>query len=203
MMNPVYEAGERDPPNNGNGCGQGAVAAAIVIMGVSGAGKTTIGKILAEALCCDFLDADDFHPESNKEKMRNGIPLCDADRMPWLETIRNVLRGYILDRKPVVLACSALRKMYRETLRTADPRYTSGAHCNLVKFVFLDVSAEILAKRMSERAAERKHFMPVALLRSQLDLLEIDPVEEGILHVDGAQKSSPIVSNIQDFILGS
>ncbi|GAB2264970.1 hypothetical protein Dimus_000041 [Dionaea muscipula] len=174
--------------------------AAIVIMGVSGAGKTTIGKLLAGVLNCDFLDADDFHSESNKEKMRNGIPLADEDRMPWLATLCKVLREHIASEQRVVLACSALRKKYREILRTADPYYSLEAGCHLVKFVLLNVSAEVLADRLNARAAQGKHFMSAALLQSQLDLLEIEAIE-GILQVDGAQPPSTIVSTIQDLIL--
>ncbi|GMH18450.1 hypothetical protein Nepgr_020291 [Nepenthes gracilis] len=173
--------------------------AAIVIMGVSGAGKTTIGKLLAEGMNCDFLDADDFHSESNKEKMMNGIPLIDEDRIPWLEALHNALAEYIASGKTVVLACSALKNNYREILRKAYPRYQSGTPASWVKFVLLDVSAEILTDRLNKRAAEAKHFMPGSLLRSQLDLLAID-ASEGVLQVDGTQSPATIVSTIKDSI---
>ncbi|GAB4858197.1 hypothetical protein Ancab_009594 [Ancistrocladus abbreviatus] len=177
----------------------GIPGVAIVMMGVSGAGKTTIGKILAEEMSCDFLDADDFHSQSNKEKMRKGIPLSDEDRIPWLLTLHSALEGYMTTGKTFVLACSALRKDYREILRRADPNYESGGHGSRMKFVLLDVSADTLAERLSKRAAEGKHFMPAALLQSQLDLLEID-VAEGVIRIDGTQGPSTIVSRVRDLV---
>ncbi|MCO5606382.1 hypothetical protein L7F22_060570 [Adiantum nelumboides] len=98
-----------------NPCGR-----AIVIMGVSGSGKSTVGHLLAQSLGCAFLDADDFHSQENKEKMKQGIPLTDSDRWPWLEALRDTLIDYILRGHTVVLACSALKPSYRQLLRTAD-----------------------------------------------------------------------------------
>ncbi|MCO5559964.1 hypothetical protein L7F22_013568 [Adiantum nelumboides] len=102
------------------GSSDSSLGQAFVIMGVSGSGKSTIGNLLAESLGCHFLDADDFHSEENKEKMKQGIPLTDSDRLPWLETLRDTLIDYILQDKTVVLACSALKPSYRQLLRTAD-----------------------------------------------------------------------------------
>ncbi|PHU13105.1 hypothetical protein BC332_20035 [Capsicum chinense] len=153
---------------------------AIVLMGVSGAGKSTIGQMLGRAVHGRFLDADDYHSEANKEKMKNGIPLSEEDRVPWLEALRNTLRRGLVDNETLVLACSALQKRYREILRSADPNYEPGSYASIVKFVLLDVGAEVLAARLVKRAAEGKHFMSAKLLQTQLDLLQIDEAE-GIL----------------------
>ncbi|RVX01749.1 Gluconokinase [Vitis vinifera] len=114
---------------------------AVVIMGVCGSGKSTIGNMLAKVLNCSFLDADDFHPESNKDEERD----CSIrqDRIPWLETLRNALREHLLSNNTVVLGCSALQKNYREILRSADPNYEHGSFESMVKFVLLDARAEL------------------------------------------------------------
>ncbi|PON60420.1 Carbohydrate kinase, thermoresistant glucokinase [Parasponia andersonii] len=141
----------------------------------------TIGEMLAKETSFSFIDADDFHPISNKEKMRNGIPLSEEDRTPWLETLRDVLKESLVNRRSVILGCSALQKRYREILRSADPSYVPESYVSIVKFVLLDVAAEVIAARLEKRVAEGKHFMPSTLLRSQLELLQIDD-SEGLLN---------------------
>lgn len=127
-----------------------------VIAGVSGCGKTTVGRALAAKLGVPFLDADDFHPPANVAKMRAGTPLDDADRAPWLE----VLGSELAKHESVVLACSALKRAYRDRLRQlAGP----------VAFVVLEVPREVLESRMRGR----DHFMPPELLDSQLADLEL------------------------------
>jgi carbohydrate kinase (thermoresistant glucokinase family) len=124
-------------------------------MGVSGSGKSTIGGLLAEALGLPFIDADDLHPATNKEKMAHGIPLTDEDRWPWLAAV-----GDAMAVAACVCACSALKRAYRDALRVKDPG---------VVFVELDGSRELLAERMEAREG---HFMPTSLLDSQLATLE-------------------------------
>ena len=135
-----------------------------VVMGVSGCGKSTVGRALAAQCEAVFFDADDFHPEANVRKMSAGQALDDDDRAPWLERLNRLL----CDTPRVVLACSALKRTYRQKLSegTATPR-----------FVYLHADFETLTKRM----AERDHFMPPALLRSQLDTLEPPSTDEAVV----------------------
>lgn len=135
----------------------------VVVMGVAGSGKTTIGRQLAAELGWPFFDADDFHPPANIEKMRRGEALSDADRVDWLEALQTVLR------QPVgVLACSALKQTYRDQLTGT-------------RFVYLKADRELLQRRLDER---REHFFPPGLLDSQLATLE----EPGDAIVVGAGK---------------
>lgn len=140
-----------------------------VIMGVSGCGKTTVGRLLAERLGCAFFDGDDDHPPRNIEKMSRGIPLTDEDRWPWLDRIAARIRGVIQEENGrAVLACSALKRAYRDRLRggvASDPR---------IHFVYLHGPEELLLERMNRREG---HFMSPGMLRSQLDTLE-DPADE-------------------------
>jgi gluconokinase len=134
----------------------------VVLMGVSGSGKTTIGTLLAERTGAVFADADDYHPQANKDKMAAGHALNDDDRQPWLETLNHLMQGWFHEGRSGVLACSALKAKYRDTLAAGMPE---GA----VDFVLLDGSPELIAKRL----ATRKHeYMNPALLESQLKTLE-------------------------------
>ncbi|KAG7636386.1 P-loop containing nucleoside triphosphate hydrolase [Arabidopsis thaliana x Arabidopsis arenosa] len=199
----------------------------IVLMGVSGAGKSTIGKMLGKALSCDFLDADDFHSLSNRgnridilltnllgkfhvltlivqlDKMRQGIALSDEDRMPWLEKIQESLRKRLLDGETVVLACSSLRKQYREILRGSDPDYKPGSYTSCkVKFVLLEGNAEVIAARLQKRASEEEHFMPLTLLQSQFDLLQADECEK-IFKISVVLSPEVIVNTILEMVANS
>ncbi|GAA0164985.1 kinase [Lithospermum erythrorhizon] len=156
--------------------------------------------MLAKAINCSFIDADDYHSYANKEKMKNGIPLTDIDRLPWLETLRDTLRMSQVNGQTIILGCSALKRSYRDILRSADPNCESGSPGCAVKFVLLDVGAEVLAARLDKRAANGNHFMPAKLLQSQLNLLQIDD-SEGVLKVDATLDPQIIVTNIQDLIL--
>ena len=147
---------------------RGASPRHLVVMGVSGSGKSTVAKELAARLGYEFAEGDDFHPPANVEKMSAGIPLDDADREPWLRGLAGWLREKHEQGISTVMTCSALRRRYRDTLR--------GGAGN-VFFVHLHVDRERIEQRMSER----KHFMPASLLKSQLDALEpLQPDEAGV-----------------------
>lgn len=148
----------------------------VVVMGVSGSGKSTIGEALAEAVGLPFVEGDELHPEANRRKMAAGIPLDDADRAPWLDAVAEVL-----ERGPVVVSCSALKRRYRDRLRRAAP--------DLV-LVYLHGTAELLSARIEGR---RGHFMPSSLLRSQLDALEEPGADEDTLAFDVALRPEEIV----------
>ncbi len=130
-------------------------------MGVSGSGKTAVGTRLAEKLQYEFLDADNFHPPANIEKMKHGIPLTDEDRIPWLQNLHWEIASRLSQRKSVILACSALKESYREMLREGLPQ---------IRFVYLHVDRETLAQRLQKRTG---HFFPKELLDSQLTTLEV------------------------------
>lgn len=128
-----------------------------------------------------------------------GIPLSEEDRIPWLNSLGDVSREYLTNRKGLVYSCSALKKQYREILRSADPDYKWGSYASSVSFVLLDAPAEVLTIRLNKRAAEGNHFMPASLLQSQLDLLEIEE-PEGILKVDATLSPETIVNTIQKML---
>ena len=146
-------------------------------MGVSGSGKSTVGELLAAALALPFVDGDDLHPAQNKKKMAAGIALNDADRAPWLDAI-----GAVLARGSVVVACSALRRRYRDRLRAAAPE---------LRLLYLRGSAELLRERVSGRAHA---FMPAKLLDSQLATLEEPGADEGALTLDVSLAPEEIVA---------
>src|SRR5437899_11001096 len=112
----------------------------LVLMGVSGSGKSTVGRVLADSLGWTFVDADDYHPPANVEKMRRGIPLDDDDRRPWLATLRHLIAEACRKRENMVLACSALKHRYQEYLEQDDPP--------CVRYVYLEGSPELIRKRL-------------------------------------------------------
>ena len=132
----------------------------IVLMGVSGAGKTTVGRLLAQALDAEFAEGDAYHPPENVEKMRRGIPLEDADRWPWLQILAEQIARWLAAGKTVVLACSALKQRYREVLAKGRPD---------VRFVHLEGDKALIRLRLDRRHG---HYMPAALLDSQFAALE-------------------------------
>ena len=142
----------------------------LVVMGVSGSGTSTVAAALAGALDGINHDADDFHPPANVAKMAAGVPLADEDRMPWLEVVGETVVAQTARGRLTVVACSALRRRYRDALRTA---------AGDLFFVQLDGTPELLAERLGGRT---DHFMPPALLRSQLDTLEpLESDERGMV----------------------
>lgn len=152
--------------------------ASVVVAGVSGSGKSTVGALLATRLGIPFVDGDDLHPAANVAKMTAGIPLDDEDRGPWLDAV-----GARLAQSPVVIACSALRRRYRDRLRAAAPS---------TRFVLLDGDREILAARMGSR----EHFMPSALLDSQLATLERPDPDERMPVYDVAAEPAEIADAV-------
>ena len=146
--------------------------AAVVVMGVSGAGKSTVGKIIAANLGCPFRDADSFHPPANIEKMSRGEPLTDDDRWPWLQAIAAWIAEHRAAGTTCVVTCSALKRVYRDIVtakQSAD-----------VRLVYLKGEFELIAARL---AARKGHFMPPALLKSQFDALEEPAADEHAITV--------------------
>ena len=153
----------------------------IVVMGVSGSGKSTVGAALAQRLRVPFADADDFHPEANVAKMSAGHALNDEDRYPWLDAIGDWLAEHC--GAGGVMSCSALKRKYRDQLRK---------HCPQVRFLHLSGSPEVIGRRQASRPG---HFMPASLLASQFDTLEpLETDEHGVV-VDVDQDIDAVVEN--------
>ncbi|WGV25689.1 gluconokinase [Halotia branconii] len=150
----------------------------ILVMGVSGSGKTTIGQLLAASLHWEFQDADSFHSPENIAKMQHNIPLTDADRMPWLQNLQTAIAQWLQENKNVVMACSALKASYRQFLLLDGDR---------IKLVYLNGSFELIQQRLQTR---QNHFMTEKLLNSQFDALE-EP--DNALYVDVSQTPEKIV----------
>jgi gluconokinase len=148
----------------------------IVLMGVSGTGKTEVGTRLARALGGTFAEGDDYHPPANVEKMRSGVPLGDADRLPWLETLSREIGAWLDAGKTVVLACSALKQRYRDILKAGRPG---------VRFVHLKGDEELIRARLEGR---HHHYMPASLLDSQFAALE-DPADAITVGVDATPET--------------
>jgi gluconokinase len=151
----------------------------VVVMGVSGSGKSTVGAALAEAWQVDFADGDEFHPPDNVARMAAGIPLTDEDRRPWLAAIGEWLWQH--RDQGAVAACSALRRSYRDTLRASAPD---------VWFLHLVVDPDVIGNRMAHR---QHHFMPASLLPSQLETLEPLEADERAVVVDAGQPPDVVV----------
>lgn len=160
----------------------------IILMGVSGSGKTTIGQLLAQSLTWTFYDGDDFHPQGNIDKMRQGIPLTDNDRDAWLRALQQLIDTLLHQNQSAVLACSALKQNYRARLQR---------HPEEVRFVYLKGDYDLIRQRLTSRHG---HFMRADLLDSQFATLE-EP--QGVLTVDISQSIESIVATIKAaFLLG-
>jgi gluconokinase len=148
----------------------------IVLMGVSGTGKTEVGTRLADALGGTFAEGDSYHSAANVEKMRSGKPLDDADRQPWLETMSREIGGWLDAGETVVLACSALKQRYRDVLKAGRPG---------VRFVYLKGDPALIRERLSGRHG---HYMPASLLDSQLEALE-EPTDAITVGIEGTPEA--------------
>ena len=156
----------------------------VIIFGVSGAGKTTVGKLLSRQFGWRFVEADDFHPAANIEKMRSGHPLTDGDRWPWLDRLRRQIEQLFSARENAVLACSALKRAYRDRLRVNDE----------VKFVFLRGDHALVEKQLRSRHG---HFMDANLLQSQFDDLEEPQPDENVLLIELGRPPEEIAERIE------
>lgn len=157
-------------------------------MGVSGCGKSTIGRLFAESINADFHDGDDFHPQSNIDKMSNGIALNDEDRQPWLESLAQLMQT---SQSSCVIACSALKAKYRDTLRTGGS----------ITFIYLSGKKAELLERLNHRAATTDHFMSTSLIDSQLNTLEDPSTEKDVLTLSISELPETIVKNINQQII--
>ncbi|MEW6287594.1 MAG: gluconokinase [Chloroflexota bacterium] len=157
-----------------------------IVMGVSGSGKTAVGKALAQKLDWDFFDADDFHPPANIAKMANGIPLTDEDRAPWLDSLHELIASTLKANRRGVLACSALKERYRQRLLEGNDG---------VQIVYLKGSYELIWQRMEKRT---DHYMKPQMLKSQFDALE-EP--SNALTLDISQPVEKIVEQVYKLAL--
>ena len=162
----------------------GVTPPVVLVMGVSGSGKTTVGAMLAANLHWTYAEADDFHPAANVAKMRAGIPLDDEDRWPWLRAIAAWIDERAAAGKPAVVTCSALKRRYRDVLRAGRPQ---------VRLIYLDADRELIAKRL---AARRGHFFPAGLLDSQFAELEPPERDEHPMTVSADDTPERVVSEI-------
>jgi len=155
----------------------------LIIMGVAGAGKTTIGKLLSEVIIWEFYDGNELHPKRNIEKMRKGIALNDKDRLPWLNSIRKLIEKKLHKKENLILECSALRQSYRDLLKQKDED---------IRFIYLKGNYQLIEKRLAQR--RHRYFNP-ALLKSQFDTLE-EP--QDAISIDAFKTPQMIVAMIRN-----
>jgi len=153
----------------------------VIVMGVSGCGKSTVGAHIARQLSVEFLDADDLHPPENKRRMSDGIPLTDENRLPWLRTVRDYANTCNKQGSTCVIACSALKKSYRDILNEIQP----------TSYIFLNGPKSLIQKRMHDRSG---HFMPESLLDSQFETLETPAGETNVIAI-GIEDEPAIIAS--------
>lgn len=161
---------------------------AIVVMGVSGCGKTSLAAALAEALNCPMLEGDVFHSEASQTKMANGIALTDTDRAGWLAELGQQLAA---SQDGVVLSCSALKKSYRDLLRSHKPN---------LHFIYLDISPATALARVASRTSDGSHFFPATLVDNQFATLEVPTGEVGVLTVDATTPLPELVAQVRAWL---
>lgn len=159
----------------------------VILMGVSGSGKTTVSQELSRLLGWPFHDADDYHPPANLAKMSSGVPLSEEDRLPWLKTLAGLIRGWLERSENALLACSALTRRSRRLLQGGSPE---------VRFVYLKGSRQLIGQRLQSRQG---HFMPAALLDSQFEALQ---PPRNALYVDAAQSPQQSAQQIANWLAG-
>ena len=156
----------------------------VIVFGVSGAGKTTLGRMLADELGWKFYEGDDFHAQASIDKMHAGVPLTDEDRRPWLECLRGLIERCLAAKQNGILTCSALKKSYRSYLRVNEE----------VQFVYLRGSYELVANQLRQRHG---HFMNPELLRSQFATLEEPEPAEGVIAIELGRSPRELVDEIK------
>ena len=158
----------------------------IIVMGVSGCGKTTLGMSLSLALNCRFIEGDDWHSAGNVQKMRQGRALTDEDRAGWLADLSRAIKMALQEGSPVVVSCSALKPAYRNCLRLLSSD---------IQFLHLDGPKDVIHRRLNQRIA---HFMPASLLDSQFEILDILPTETDIISLDSEQSKEALVQQVTE-----
>ncbi|MEN9670313.1 MAG: hypothetical protein RL018_590 [Pseudomonadota bacterium] len=164
-------------------------AHALVVMGVSGCGKSSLAQAIAQDVGGTMLEGDSFHPIASQEKMAQGIPLTDQDRAGWLQSLGEALASN--HGSPVVLSCSALKKSYRDVLRGFKPN---------LRFVYLDISPATALARVSSRAVAEGHFFPATLVDNQFATLEVPTGESGVLTVDATTPLTELVAQVRSWL---
>ena len=164
-------------------------ALAVVVMGVSGCGKSSLAMAIAQSLACNILEGDAFHPAASQEKMAQGTPLTDQDRAGWLVTLGKELASH--KEVSVVLSCSALKKSYRDTLRSYKPN---------LRFVYLHISPANALARVSSRAVAEGHFFPATLVDNQFATLEVPTGEADVLTVDATASMAELVKQVRSWL---